>query len=68
MQTTNPNNKTIISLQDVGFRYGPNHEVLKDINFELNHEAIKERNNLYQTYLYSSTKSSSIIRQTFLSL
>ena len=34
MQTTNPNNKTIISLQDVGFRYGPNHEVLKDINFE----------------------------------
>lgn len=35
MQTTNSNNKTIISLQDVGFRYGPNHEVLKDINFEL---------------------------------
>ncbi|MBD5397955.1 cell division ATP-binding protein FtsE [bacterium] len=35
MNPTKENNKTIISLQNVGLRYGTNAEVLKDINLEI---------------------------------
>ena len=35
MHQNNTHTKTIVSLEDVGFRYSQNHEVLKGINFEL---------------------------------